>query len=82
MLSAKEPNNHKTHQMGPLPHLTPYTAQRDQFLKCLVIVEEMWVNHTPETKRASLTVPDISPTKQIQSNAVSKEDHGNCLLVP
>jgi hypothetical protein len=39
--------------------MSPYTAQRDQFLKYLVIVEEMWVNHTPETRRASITIPDI-----------------------
>jgi len=68
--------------MGPLLHFTPYTAKRDQFLQCPVIVDEMWVNHTPETTTASITVPDISPSKQIQSNAFSKEYHGNHLVVP
>lgn len=68
--------------MGPLLHFAHYTAQRDRFLQCPVIVCEMWVNHTPETTRASITVPDISPSRQIQRNAFSKEDHGNCLMVP
>ena len=43
-------DNHKTYHMGPLLHLTPYTAQRDLFLQCLVIVDEMWVYHTSATK--------------------------------
>jgi len=68
--------------MRTLLHFTPYTAQRDRFLQCPFIVDEMWVNHKPETTRASVTVPDISPSKQIQSNAFSKDDHGNCLVVP
>jgi len=63
MLSAKELNKYKTHYMGPLLHFTPYTAQRDRFLQFFVIVDEMWVNHTPETTRASITVPDVSPSK-------------------
>jgi hypothetical protein len=68
--------------MGPLLHFTPYTAQRDRFLQCPVIVDDMWVNHTPETTTASITVPDISPSKQTQSNAFNEEDHGNCLVEP
>jgi hypothetical protein len=42
------------------------------------------VNHTAlNTKNVTMMwTPIISPSKGIQSNAISKEDNGNCLLPP
>jgi len=41
------------------------------------------VNHaTPETGKSNQDkeTPIVSPSKNIQSNAISKENHGKCLL--
>jgi hypothetical protein len=63
-------------------HLTHTPIQKYGFC-CALLQGTKRVNHaTPETGRSSHDKETliVSPSKNIQSNAISKENHGKCLL--
>jgi hypothetical protein len=80
MLGVKEPHSQsKSLSCKTLIHLTCYTDQGDQFLQCCVNggwnMSYLW---TPKTKRhVDGKTPIVSPSTGIQSEAISKKEHGN-----
>jgi hypothetical protein len=72
---------HRAFHMGQcLTHLTHDVDEGEQFLHCIVVGDETWVNHNTGNHRRALTWKHsfVFPSKEFQSNANSKEDQGKC----
>ncbi|GBL62092.1 hypothetical protein AVEN_146440-1 [Araneus ventricosus] len=74
---------HKTKRLGSaLTFLTRYSKEDKEFLNKIVTGDETWVCHvTPESKQQSTEWRHSrSPTKKVQYNVVSTQNHVHCVL--